>query len=250
MMGYYYYDIPQAEVHDCMWSGECYTCSLVGTSSRQPPTDYTQNVPIKMFDLPTEAKFVPVKLDPPMPATQVAMPDIMSIPIKLEPPSASAAATALPSHMPIPVKTQQPVSHSGANATGRHASLRKSSLKASNRQHHQQQQHHQDNSTSHQQPNLDNKKLRHRLVEKNRHRQLQAMVKTLSDQIPARLDKETQVQTMKRAARYCIFLRKAASLLLSSSQLELQSLEMKDKLEKVYLRSCGRVELIMSQSSD
>jgi hypothetical protein len=82
----------------------------------------------------------------------------------------------------------------------------------------------------------DNKKLRHREVEKNRHRQLQAMVKTLSEQIPGRVDKETQVQTMKRAARYCLFLRDV----LNHGQLV-----NKDKLECLYQRSCENVDLMM-----
>lgn len=88
----------------------------------------------------------------------------------------------------------------------------------------------------------DNKKLRHREVEKNRHRQLQAMVKTLSEKIPGRLDKETQVQTMKRAARYCIYLRDSLTLVSSG-----QSVMVKEKLEKNYLRSCDNVEQMMSQ---
>lgn len=90
----------------------------------------------------------------------------------------------------------------------------------------------------------DSKKLRHREVEKNRHRQLQAMVKTLSDKIPGKLDKETQVQTMKRAARYCIYLRDVVNLLPRGTKANnLHAL--KDKLEKIYFRSCDNVELII-----
>ena len=85
----------------------------------------------------------------------------------------------------------------------------------------------------------DNKKLRHREVEKNRHRQLQAMVKTLSEKIPGRVEKETQVQTMKRAARYCVYLRD----ILAQGQVKSMS---REKLEKIYSRSCDNVEFIMS----
>lgn len=94
----------------------------------------------------------------------------------------------------------------------------------------------------------DNKKLRHREVEKNRHRQLQAMVKTLSEKIPGRMDKETQVQTMKRAARYCIYLRdvlKIASSQHSSSSAAASS-GVKDKLEKIYVKTCDNVERMIS----
>ena len=86
------------------------------------------------------------------------------------------------------------------------------------------------------------KKLRHREVEKNRHRQLQAMVKTLSEKIPGRVDKETQVQTMRRAARYCVFLRDVLAAA-AHGQMPMN----RDRLEKLYLRSCENVELIMSQ---
>ena len=84
------------------------------------------------------------------------------------------------------------------------------------------------------------KKLRHREVEKNRHRQLQAMVKTLSEKIPGRVDKETQVQTMRRAARYRLFLR---DVLAAAAHGKVCL----DKMEKIYLRSCDNVDLIMSQ---
>lgn len=83
----------------------------------------------------------------------------------------------------------------------------------------------------------DNKKLRHREVEKNRHRQLQAMVKTLSERIPGKIDKETQVQTMKRAAKYCLYLR---DVLTHGQRIS------KDKLERLYLRSCENVDLMMA----
>lgn len=90
----------------------------------------------------------------------------------------------------------------------------------------------------------ENKKLRHREVEKNRHRQLQAMVKTLSDKIPGKLDKETQVQTMKRAARYCLYLREVLNLLAVGQEPP----NLRAKLESIYTTSCDNVELIMSQS--
>lgn len=99
-----------------------------------------------------------------------------------------------------------------------------------------------DKDTKNTSTSADNKKLRHREVEKNRHRQLQAMVKTLSDRIPGRLDKETQVQTMKRAARYCVYLRDVLTTL-SHGQTSMS----KDKLDKIYRRSCDNVDLIMSQ---
>lgn len=83
------------------------------------------------------------------------------------------------------------------------------------------------------------KKLRHREVEKNRHRQLQAMVKTLSERIPGRVDKETQVQTMRRAARYCVFLRDVLAAA-AHSQMPMN----RDRLEKIYLRSCDTVDNI------
>lgn len=89
----------------------------------------------------------------------------------------------------------------------------------------------------------DNKKLRHREVEKNRHRQLQAMVKTLSERIPGRLDKETQVQTMKRAARYCVYLRDLLQAIQIPNR-DKPSIS-KEKLEMIYLRSCDYVERIM-----
>lgn len=101
-------------------------------------------------------------------------------------------------------------------------------------------------------PSAEHKKLRHREVEKNRHRQLQAMVRRLSQTVPGGTQKETQVQTMKRAARYCIYLRK----LLSSSNITWitnantkqlpGSCQMKDKLNEIYQQSCESVDDIMS----
>lgn len=88
----------------------------------------------------------------------------------------------------------------------------------------------------------DNKKLRHREVEKNRHRQLQAMVRTLSKEIPGATDKETQVQTMKRAARYCLYLRNVKKLVASNNVVS------KDRLEVAYLRSVDTVDHLMSSS--
>lgn len=62
------------------------------------------------------------------------------------------------------------------------------------------------------------------------------MVKTLSEQIPGKVDKETQVQTMKRAARYCLYLR---DVLNHGQPMN------KDKLERLYQRSCENVDLMM-----
>lgn len=87
--------------------------------------------------------------------------------------------------------------------------------------------------------NQDVKKLRHREVEKNRHRQLQAMVKKLSESIPGRLDKETQVQTMKRAARYCIYLREVINDLVSGPTSGVQN---REKLEMIYTKACDNVD--------
>lgn len=83
---------------------------------------------------------------------------------------------------------------------------------------------------------VNTKKLRHREVEKNRHRNLQAMVRTLSEQTPGKCDKETQVQIMKRAARYIVYLREAYELL-SVPALGADG-NLKRDLSKVYLKSC------------
>lgn len=88
----------------------------------------------------------------------------------------------------------------------------------------------------------DNKKLRHREVEKNRHRQLQAMVRTLSREIPGATDKETQVQTMKRAARYCLYLRNVRKMVSSSNTVS------KERFEVAYLRSFDAVDHLMSSN--
>lgn len=67
------------------------------------------------------------------------------------------------------------------------------------------------------------------------------MVKTISELIPGRIDKETQVQTMKRAARYSLYLR---DVLNHGQQMS------KDKLERLYLRSCENVDLMMASQSN
>lgn len=238
MMGpYYYYDTTYAEdsasadihIHDCMWSGECYSCHparLTFSSSTLAQNGGT--VPI------TAGGSGYITLTPNLTDTPTKRQTIWQEPksaTKLEPLTDTASLTSPPREsspieksIDIKLDQQHPsVLTKGPKKPSRLGLKKSHGIKKSF-------------SSS------DNKKLRHREVEKNRHRQLQAMVKTLSDKIPGKLDKETQVQTMKRAARYCLYLRDVMNSY-SNGQVAVT----REKLEKIYSRSCDNVELIMSQ---
>lgn len=247
MMGpYYYYDTTFIEdvysqtdslhIHDCMWSGECYTCQSNSSFMSGPPLTQLKTIKQQTRAIKPQAAI------PATPAAAVATVTATTTTKVIKPPqvkterkhSSASTAIKLAKHQAktssrINEKRNVP-SNNNANAAISHSSSRQ-------------------NYTI----TTDNKKLRHREVEKNRHRQLQAMVKTLSDQIPGKLDKETQVQTMKRAARYCIFLREACNLLTSTSSLgapngnDGANSNLKEKLEVLYLKSCDNVDSIMSR---
>lgn len=232
MMGpYYYYDTTFIEdvstelhIHDCMWSGECYSCQparLTFSGASLPPSS-NGTVPITVGGtsyIALAASHQDLSKKPDWPDAK---------PIKFEENSSQSPTDETSSESSSDVGSREAspkLSHRGR--LPRPEGIKRTAIhKGGNF------------STS------DNKKLRHREVEKNRHRQLQAMVKTLSEKIPGRLDKETQVQTMKRAARYCAYLRDVMNLIPNESTTTL-----KERLEKVYMRSCDNVELIMSQQN-
>lgn len=225
MMGsYYYYDtsyivdhVPaELHTHDCMWSGECYSCQPAArlTFSGVPPQCPMVQMPRSRSRSlsPTPRHQLPSR-------SQSVVVTSASCPV-----ATTSASVAAPVVAEVPPRRREKLSSSNG---------RNKSRKANN-----------NNTNKNGFSSTDNKKLRHREVEKNRHRQLQAMVKTLSERIPGRLDKETQVQTMKRAARYFIYLRDVMGTL-TQGNLEIIS---EDKFEKLYIRACDNVELIMSQN--
>lgn len=226
MMGSYYYydtafveDVPaELHIHDCMWSGECYSCQPARLTFSGAPLPVGSNgtVPITVGG----TGYITLAASRQDSPNRVTWSDTKVIQIADSSQSVTEDTTSESSSDDSP----EPSPRRPARRHSRPEGIKKTAI-------------HKGNSTS-----SDNKKLRHREVEKNRHRQLQAMVRTLSEKIPGRLDKETQVQTMKRAARYCAYLRDVMNVISNGPTSML-----KEKLEKVYLRSCDNVELIMSQ---
>lgn len=232
---YYYYDTTFVEdvsssaelhIHDCMWSGECYSCQparLTFSGAPLPPSS-NGTVPITVGG----TSYIALAASHQELVTKKAVWPDAKPSIKFDQDSSQSSPS------------EETLSESSSSDVSREASP-----KLQQRTRHSRPEGikrtaiHKGNFSS-----SDNKKLRHREVEKNRHRQLQAMVKTLSDKIPGRLDKETQVQTMKRAARYCAYLRDVMNLISNDP-----SSTSRERLEKVYMRSCDNVELIMSQQN-
>lgn len=279
---YLYYDTPFLEdantgfhIHDCMWSGECCTCQpaarLTFTSSHHCELQavVVQQVVDKLDPAsspsPSSSACSSLAKAPSRGPTKAQIQAAMAV---AQQPQIStvvqSAAGSTPAAIQIRALTQSPKSPQLASsvASSSTASIAQSSsttiATATSRQTHRSANPRKVAlSTSKGNGSANHKKLRHREVEKNRHRQLQAMVKTLSEKIPGRLDKETQVQTMKRAARYCLYLRDVLNLVLAytkaaansgaDSNPEAASLALKDKLESLYMRSCDNVELIMAQ---
>lgn len=248
MMGSYcYYDTNFTEdlsaelhVHDCMWSGECYACQ-----SARVTFSGTSVIPVSNGTIPitvgTGSGYITLT------STNAPLGDSLRKPawpqetIRQASPNeldSSSSEDTLDENLEDEEKSssseQPPIVPKRASV--RHQTPARSCTNHAREKHSLK---HTDVSPS------DNKKLRHREVEKNRHRQLQAMVKTLSDKIPGKLDKETQVQTMKRAARYCVYLREVLNLL---SNTDLKPNCLKEKFEMIYVSSCDNVEMIMSQS--
>lgn len=202
MMGpyYTYFD------HDCMWSGECcHTVIQLVRSPELPPKSLEQTRP-------------PVELEQPIQTVELEQTRQQ---VELEQPRQSIA----PELPRPPVILEQPPRRPVKLEHQRQSVVVEPQ---------QQQQQSRQSGTRHSRTSNENKKLRHREVEKNRHRHLQAMVKELGERIPGRRDKETQVQIMKRAARYCVYLRDTINALHGQQK--------KLDLEKIYLRSCDNVE--------
>lgn len=235
MGGYCYYTYAEdlvSEIHDCMWSGECYTCQA--TRSSIPVVSTVPSNPInveKAVGFTTLTTSTSALLQP---ETYIRSYARSTARVKESKPTKNAIRNHNNTH--------------GSTMTATHYSTTRDNVKrvSNNYQNHHLQEHTSSSTCSFTSLSSENKKLRHREVEKNRHRQLQAMVRTLSDNIPGKLDKETQVQTMKRAARYCIYLREVLNLL-SSNQTASGSL--RKSFEMLYLRSCENVDLIMSSSA-
>jgi len=228
MMGpYYYYDTSFMEeasadlhIHDCMWSGECYSCPTRVTFSNAPAAQGPNGTaPIPIGGVGYMTLTAPHHESP----KKISWVEEIKSPIKLVEKSQDLITDSSgdSSRNLTPERPVKSVSEKPTRAQSKKSTPARSTFSST-----------------------DNKKLRHREVEKNRHRQLQAMVKTLSEKIPGRLDKETQVQTMKRAARYCVYLREYIN-----SATHGQPTLLKEKLEKIYLRSCDNVELILSQNT-
>lgn len=264
MGGYCYYDanfnddLP-SELHDCMWSGECYSCQpgrVTFSAGSVMPISTGTSLPLNAnsggyitltstnasFSEPTKRPFWPQETIKQISPSDIEMSCSDSNSTTLEDLVEEDKSIALESPSPkrdnriksalSPAMTESQRSNFRGNSTT-------TSQANGNRR--------QNNLTKHSQHNVspsENKKLRHREVEKNRHRQLQAMVKTLSEKIPGKVDKETQVQTMKRAARYCVYLREVLNFI-SNGQ---EHSNLKEKLESIYTTSCENVEMIMSQS--
>lgn len=268
MMGsYYYYDTSYIEdhvpselhIHDCMWSGECYSCqpttrltfsgpamapmpdgtvpiTVGGTGGYITLTTTHQDATRRGRCQQLDSNKAPMKFHFDQKSPELPLPQSNNLNIdciKVEPTTPSRSRSRSRSLSPsmrvhLPVRAQSVVVTAPIGCTIEKSNNRAKSKKAS--------------TVTNKTFSSDNKKLRHREVEKNRHRQLQAMVKTLSERIPGRMDKETQVQTMKRAARYFVYLRDVTNALKHG-----QPMIPREKLEKLYLRSCDNVELIMSQ---
>ena len=237
MMGpsYYYYEpSPYHEdiqtefhLHDCMWAGECCACpTRMSYSTNNNPMMGPQTtlnhgtVPITVGGTAGYVTLTPNRHEVPhkLIYSERALADRIAETEPEQETYSDSSSSVTPESSPRP-QMERP-----QKATAKRTVSAKSS-----------------NSCSY--SSSDNKKLRHREVEKNRHRQLQAMVKTLSEKIPGRLDKETQVQTMKRAARYCVYLRDVME-----SMSHGQSMMSKERLEKLYKNSYDSVELIMAQN--
>lgn len=248
---YYYYDTSFVEdaqpelqtIHDCMWSGECFACQPARVAFSNP----TATAPAAAV---TESNGTTrLELERPTPsaaATALPMPSELDRTCNFLNVQPASFTKSEPEGQPTDSEHSSPDRPSRSSrtigVTRRSASTCKRIRPACS----QQESNSTFNSTLSSSYASDNKKLRHREVEKNRHRQLQAMVKTLSGKIPGRLEKETQVQTMKRAARYCIYLRDVMNVLQHSLKATKPNL-LKQKLEEIYLRSCENVELVMSQ---
>lgn len=251
MGSYHYYDtcfIEDAQpelhsIHDCMWSGECFACqparmafsnsaaaAAAAAAAVVAETNSTTRIDLDRSTSTVAATALPMPTELDRHCNYLSVPPATFTRCELE-------------RLPVHNERASPErSVHGQRTIGiprRSASICKSTSFTSSSSTNQTSSH----SSS---CNSDNKKLRHREVEKNRHRQLQAMVKTLSDKIPGRLEKETQVQTMKRAARYCIYLRDVMNVLHHGLKAT-KSSSLKQKLEEIYLRSCDNVELVMSQ---
>lgn len=250
----HYYADYVFHMHDCMWSAACcvslrqtevpISSSSAAASGSQmvwPSSGQTEAVSqsvslVGIQQAPQQTVTQTLPPTPP-PSTLVAC---EASPIS----TISNITQTTPSPQSIIAPNPQQQQPRVAAAPPTRATPTRSAAAAQQQQQQQLQNHHHHHNHQHnpkkiQKSNsaVNNKKLRHREVEKNRHRQLQAMVKTLSEQIPGRIDKETQVQTMKRAARYCIYLRDV---------LNYHSQPMnRDKLERLYQKSCDNVDLMM-----
>lgn len=252
-MGHYYYYIDSPDDHDCMWSGDC--CLISQSLIKQAAPDGADTAASGKLPLAicsgggscSNSSSSSNNSDQQQQATAASSPAAGH--------HKQLAIVALPAvghhhnhshlhslnHQQVTVvatpTTPSPPSDSQEQATVTAPTMAAIAAVATNTRHGLKKSRHAANDVS-RGLQVANKKLRHREVEKNRHRQLQAMVKNISERIPGRLDKETQVQTMKRAARYCLYLRDTMNLL-THGQAQLQ-------LQKVYLKAWDSVEL-MSQ---
>lgn len=224
MMGpYQYYESSMIDgtsgdlnIHDCMWSGECYSC--------QPARLTMSSAPIALAKAPSDNEdLLSIKSE---------LIELVELASELEEEDTTTSTTTEPYKSVKQEPDTEPEPEPNI--------LKKN--KEKNRKKRSKPREKVTDIAEVEKQSADTKKLRHREVEKNRHRQLQAMVKTLSEKIPGKLDKETQVQTMKRAARYCVYLRDVLTTLKNE-----QPASLRQKLEKIYIRSCDNVELIMSQ---
>lgn len=250
MMGHYsYYYIDSPDDHDCMWSGDC--CLISQTLIKQVVPDDATAVAVavasgKLTQATATAtlagggqQFAAVTATTSATADGDQQASLTETPANPQQQQSSTVASPTADTGASQQVTSTTSSNSSSTKSTTVANTRHGSKKS--RQQHQQQQSGGGggaNEASRGQQ-VANKKLRHREVEKNRHRQLQAMVKNISERIPGRLDKETQVQTMKRAARYCLYLHDTMNYLLNHGQAQLQ-------LQKIYLKAWDSVEL-MSQ---
>lgn len=284
MGGYCYYTYTEdlgAEIHDCMWSGECYSCQANRTAIPVQTISTTAITVGKAVGFTTLTSTAAVSHpDYARTFARINARVVDSKPTKNANDHSTGGGNIIVSnahhHNNINADTNNNYNESTPNIISR-SSHSGNNVKTNKRSHNQrqtrehmiynQQQHHQHQLLQHQyqqqrhqtsgssvssvsssSSSSENKKLRHREVEKNRHRQLQAMVRTLSDNIPGKLDKETQVQTMKRAARYCIYLREVLNMLSNPSECP-QGSSLRQKLDSLYARSCENVDLIMSSSA-
>lgn len=206
MMGHYYYYIDLPGDHECMWSGEC--CLISQVAGDETPVSSKLALP------PASIKLA---LQP----ASITSSDEARVSAAAEAEAATTEASQEPQQEEQQEQPQEDEKEEDLNQPAATVVVSNTAPKVKS---------HKAKSKS--ALLAANKKLRHREVEKNRHRQLQAMVKSLSERIPGRSDRETQVQTMKRAARYSLYLRDAMRALPHGQA----------QLSKVYRKAWDTVE--------